>query len=441
MVYSTAGFELDVIYGKDGAELKKAYGKSGNLIYRKIELVGISASYSGGTVAAGTTLDQLTGLVVTATYDDGSTSAVTDYTLSGTLTAGQTNTITVTYQGKTATFEVAVESEPEPEEATVLYRFPICSDLHVREATSYTQNINAENALSAYQADDSINAIVCLGDFSKEYYGLLKTTDGAYTYPVAVQTAENFASCGKQTYIITGNHDTGLHSSIDADFSNWTSLTGCDPYFSVQIPDSNFLMLFVSGIAWGQYLKPIYTSEARAWVRGTLAAAKTAGKRVLMFTHYCYPVASVHFGYRAGYVSSTNVSQEYVDGTDIDSLVEQWYGTSTGGSASGNAYTVAGDDDDLLYQDIAAYDNILWFSGHVHTPWKWQEGIPHIKVYTIPGGASMINLPSLGYSNQDALVELMSDGTVVVRARKGGVELGGQYVYTWDGTQVTYNGT
>ena len=113
MVYSTAGFELDVIYGKDGAELKKAYGKSGNLIYRKIELVGISASYSGGTVAAGTTLDQLTGITVTATYSDGSTATVAsgDYTLSGMLTAGQDNTVTVTYQGKTATFTVTVEAE------------------------------------------------------------------------------------------------------------------------------------------------------------------------------------------------------------------------------------------------------------------------------------------------------------------------------------------
>ena len=53
----------------------------------------------------------------------------------------------------------------------------------------------------------------------------------------------------------------------------------------------------------------------------------------------------------------------------------------------------------------------------------------------------MINMPSLGYENQDALVELMSDGTVVVRAREAGVELGGSYVYTWDGTKVTYGGT
>ena len=127
----------------------------------------------------------------------------------------------------------------------------------------------------------------------------------------------------------------------------------------------------------------------------------------------------------------------YVEGTDLDTLVEQWYGTSTGGSATGVHYETPGGDADLLYKDIATYDNVLWFTGHVHTPWRWQDGIPNIKAYTIPGGASMINLPSLGFENQDALVELMSDGTVVVRAREGGVELGGQYVYTWGGSSIT----
>ena len=78
-------------------------------------LTGLSATYTGGTVAAGTTLSQLTE-VVKATYSDGTTSAVltkgTDYTLSGTLTAGQTNTITVTgagtYAGFTTSFSVTV---------------------------------------------------------------------------------------------------------------------------------------------------------------------------------------------------------------------------------------------------------------------------------------------------------------------------------------------
>lgn len=81
-------------------------------------LTGLSATYTGGTVAAGTTLSQLTE-VVKATYSDGTTSAAltkgTDYTLSGTLTAGQANTVTVTgagtYAGFTTSFSVTVEAE------------------------------------------------------------------------------------------------------------------------------------------------------------------------------------------------------------------------------------------------------------------------------------------------------------------------------------------
>ena len=79
-------------------------------------LTGLSATYTGGTVAAGTTLSQLTE-VVKATYSDGTTSAAltkgTDYMLSGTLTAGQANTVTVTgagtYAGFTTSFSVTVE--------------------------------------------------------------------------------------------------------------------------------------------------------------------------------------------------------------------------------------------------------------------------------------------------------------------------------------------
>ena len=89
-------------------------GQTVEAVYTPITLTGITAAYSGGTVAAGTTLDQLTGITVTAAYSDGSTATVAsgDYTLSGTLTAGQDNTVTVTYQGKTATFSVTVEAEP-----------------------------------------------------------------------------------------------------------------------------------------------------------------------------------------------------------------------------------------------------------------------------------------------------------------------------------------
>lgn len=77
-------------------------------------LSSISAVYTqSGTVYDTDSLDSLkTDLVVTAHWSNSTTSTVasTDYTLSGTLTAG-TSTITVSYGGKTTTFAVTVTAE------------------------------------------------------------------------------------------------------------------------------------------------------------------------------------------------------------------------------------------------------------------------------------------------------------------------------------------
>lgn len=73
-------------------------------------LSSISAVYTQGDIVIypSTSLDSLkSNLVVTANYSDGSTSTVTNYSLSGTLSVGS-STITVTYGGKTATFNVTV---------------------------------------------------------------------------------------------------------------------------------------------------------------------------------------------------------------------------------------------------------------------------------------------------------------------------------------------
>ncbi len=87
-----------------------------NALYPPVGLVYISAVFEQGqtVVYDDATLDSLKSmLTVTAFYDDNSSSTVpsTDYTLSGTLTAG-TSTITVSYGGKTATFTVTVTAKP-----------------------------------------------------------------------------------------------------------------------------------------------------------------------------------------------------------------------------------------------------------------------------------------------------------------------------------------
>lgn len=78
-------------------------------------LASITAVYTqSGIVYTTDTLNSLkTDLVVTAVYQDSSTEVLenTDYTLSGSLTAG-TSTITVSYSGKTTTFNVTVTQSP-----------------------------------------------------------------------------------------------------------------------------------------------------------------------------------------------------------------------------------------------------------------------------------------------------------------------------------------
>lgn len=73
-------------------------------------LISITAIFDQGqnVIYTDDSLDTLKQyLTIIATYDDSSTSAVTAYTLSGTLTVG-TNTIIVSYGGKTTTFYVNV---------------------------------------------------------------------------------------------------------------------------------------------------------------------------------------------------------------------------------------------------------------------------------------------------------------------------------------------
>lgn len=78
------------------------------------EVVSINAVFNQGTAKIYTT-DSLNNLkqylTVIATYTSGESYAVTDYSLSGTLSEG-TSVITVEYMGKTATFNVNVTAAP-----------------------------------------------------------------------------------------------------------------------------------------------------------------------------------------------------------------------------------------------------------------------------------------------------------------------------------------
>ena len=87
-----------------------------NVTQAEKTLQSITAVFNQGSTVIYTdnTLNDLKPyLTVTARYSDGTTQTVTGYTLSGTLTAG-TSTITASYSGKTATFNVTVTERATP---------------------------------------------------------------------------------------------------------------------------------------------------------------------------------------------------------------------------------------------------------------------------------------------------------------------------------------
>lgn len=134
----------------------------------------LSAVYTqSGTVYDFDPLDGLkSGLVVTATYSDSSTATVpsTDYTLSGTLTAG-TSTVTVAYGGATTTFNVTV-TQSVPSGYTRLTYVETNGNQYVDTGLNETQTTHAEYEV-AITSQPKVNGLHILSS-TNTYFPFLK---------------------------------------------------------------------------------------------------------------------------------------------------------------------------------------------------------------------------------------------------------------------------
>lgn len=217
-------------------------------------LSSISAAYSGGSVSAGTTLTQLTGISITATYTmAGYTGNIiksgitTGYTLSGNLTAGQTNTITVSYGGKTSTIQVPVAAEP-----LVLDKLVVTYD--------NSTPVEAGTALSA------LNEVV----------------KAQYTN-------------GTQTGALTENTDYELSGTLTAGQTNTITVTGKGTYaglaavtFSVTVKAA---VVSVTGVSVSPTAKTITAGETFT-ITATISPSNATNKNVT-WTSTAPSVASV----------------------------------------------------------------------------------------------------------------------------------------------------
>lgn len=204
-------------------------------------LTGLSATYTGGAVAAGTTLSQLTE-VVKATYSDGTTSAAltkgTDYTLSGTLTAGQANTVTVTgagtYAGFTTSFSVTVEgaaavtsSSATGSNSTGAWQ----RELTVAQETALTGDINK---ITIVMNDDLISSA---NNNNLYNCNLTKNASGNWEGSVRVVNNRNNASGWK-------NFVEGTYATVTISGGKVTKIAIPHTYMSESLPNFNARFMF-----------------------------------------------------------------------------------------------------------------------------------------------------------------------------------------------------
>lgn len=187
-------------------------------------LVSISATYNQtDTIYTTDSLNDIPSrgtLTVIATYDDSSTETITNYTLSGNLTAG-TSTITVIYSGKTTTINVNVTAVVGT--YTIINNLTGCSTSNnattIIENNSYNATITASSGytLTGATASVTMGGNTVTGAYSNGTISIANVTgDIVITVTAAARTVSSISAVFNQgdNKIYVGNNLDSLHQYL-----------------------------------------------------------------------------------------------------------------------------------------------------------------------------------------------------------------------------------
>lgn len=254
-----------------------------------VTLSSISVTYSGGDVAVGTAVSDLTGIVVTAHYSDGSSETVTGYTLSGTIAEGS-NTVTVSYGGKSATFTVTGVAESGGDTEAALPTDGLVDYFDFRTVEYNNSGAGSSTTIAPTQGDGQLYT-----------WANNAVTEQSEDYGVKTSRSMMYSSAGNTTQTECGTSFTWAFASY--------SLAKTSPFFS-----NDYAAL--SNVAKLSYKPKYNTSSSIAQV-----TAEALGTRVEANV-YDYVVLTVsgsicklYFGYEL---------VKTVDGNDIDGFMS-WY--------------------------------------------------------------------------------------------------------------------
>lgn len=184
-------------------EGQQLYNTLYNAFYPDARIASLSAVFTQGSrvITPTDSLDSLKqNLVVTATYYNGTTATITNYVLSGELTAG-TSIITAIYGGKTATFEVTVTGAD-----TMLYNWDFKNSLvdSVSGATADTTATRDSNGLTFSSANKYLDL------------GTVYSRDRTYEIDISYIGTPDSASAAYRRIFAFGENGTNTSSNTTA---------------------------------------------------------------------------------------------------------------------------------------------------------------------------------------------------------------------------------
>lgn len=210
---------------------KNYYDTLHDALFPVVDLLSIDVVFDqdDNIVSPSDTLESLKQyLSVTASYSDGTTELLSDYTLTGTLVSGTSSIITVTYENKTDTFSVDVSNAISSIIASldlsgnIIYTSNTLQDLrqYITVTANYTDN--SSSVISDYQLDGTLD--VGSNTITVSYRGLTDTLTVTVYEPdtitavlgnipetIYIETPLNYL---KQYLIVTYTH-LGVSTELD----------------------------------------------------------------------------------------------------------------------------------------------------------------------------------------------------------------------------------
>ena len=242
-VVGKSGNKLQVIYPLDSGGYKIAWIYNTN-VKKNLTKIAVTSNPSKTSYLEGDNLNT-SGLVITAYYDDGSTSNVTgSCSISGYSNTPGSKTITVTYSGKTTAFSVdvkakslsSIEITSNPSKTSYKYGESInLSGLNVRASFNNGTTSNVTNYSVLF--DESITKTAGTKNIkvSYVYSGIEKSTSFSITVSACTHnyssTVVKAATCGetgtrRYTCSICGNtYDETIAKTSTHNFGDWTTAT------------------------------------------------------------------------------------------------------------------------------------------------------------------------------------------------------------------------